>query len=349
MAFEGQEGQGQEVEVRTPDPTSIDAAVAQLLKEPEEAPQEAETEETAEQSETEETTETEETEESEEGEAPQESEEEPEETETESESEQLDYYLIKVDGEEIEVTLDELRSGYQRQKDYTKKTQSLSEQRKEYDSKASELEKLQSDFMNQATLANELLNRDLKKFEKVDWETLKTDDPVAYVQKQIEVQELRTQQQELQAQAQRVYEHNQQVQADEAKQYLETQRKEALTLFPEWKDTSMAEKQQLQLVEYARNIGYSDSQLAGITNAKDLLVLDKARKFDELEAKKGSIAKKKTQPAVRKVTKSKGKAPAGTSRKKSIQDKSTRLRKTGSLKDAAALMYEMQQNKAINK
>lgn len=40
-----------------------------------------------------------------------------------------DLYSIMVDGEEATVTLDELRNGYQRQSDYTKKTQSLAAER----------------------------------------------------------------------------------------------------------------------------------------------------------------------------------------------------------------------------
>lgn len=38
-------------------------------------------------------------------------------------------YTIKVNGEEVEVTLDELQNGYQRQSDYTKKTQELASER----------------------------------------------------------------------------------------------------------------------------------------------------------------------------------------------------------------------------
>jgi hypothetical protein len=54
------------------------------------------------------------------------------EVEEESEEEQLDedeegeteeVYSVKVDGEEIEVSLDELVNGYSRQSDYTRKTQ----------------------------------------------------------------------------------------------------------------------------------------------------------------------------------------------------------------------------------
>jgi len=39
-------------------------------------------------------------------------------------------YTVKVDGEEREVSLDELRDGYQRQSDYTRKTQDLAAERK---------------------------------------------------------------------------------------------------------------------------------------------------------------------------------------------------------------------------
>ena len=42
-------------------------------------------------------------------------------------------YTVKVDGEEFEVDLDELRNGYQRQSDYTKKSQSVAEMRKAYE------------------------------------------------------------------------------------------------------------------------------------------------------------------------------------------------------------------------
>lgn len=51
--------------------------------------------------------------------------------ETEEQEEQPKSYLVKVDGEEVEVTLDELQKGYSRTQDYTRKTQALAEQRKE--------------------------------------------------------------------------------------------------------------------------------------------------------------------------------------------------------------------------
>ena len=40
-------------------------------------------------------------------------------------------YKVKVNGEEFEVDIDELKAGYQRQSDYTRKSQELAEQRKQ--------------------------------------------------------------------------------------------------------------------------------------------------------------------------------------------------------------------------
>lgn len=63
-------------------------------------------------------------------------EEQPTETEEDTHEEETDEepkYTVKVDGEEIEVTQDELLRGYMRQRDYTQKTQQLAEQRRQFE------------------------------------------------------------------------------------------------------------------------------------------------------------------------------------------------------------------------
>ena len=62
-----------------------------------------------------------------------------EETEVE-EVEEQPVYRVTVDGEEIEVTQDELINGYSRQQDYTRKTQELANQRKTIEQQAQELQ-----------------------------------------------------------------------------------------------------------------------------------------------------------------------------------------------------------------
>lgn len=334
---------------------SIDAAVARLLRKPEEAkpkvePEQAqleETEEEGEELETEETSEYEgEDDESEDSDQPTEDEEESESEEGDDEGEL--YFTVKIDGEDYEVSADELRSGYQRQKDYTKKTQQLAEQRKEYDAKVAELTGQFEQIMQNASLANDVLNRDMKKFEQVDWEALKVKDPVGYVQKQIELQDIRNQQAQLRQQAQSAFEANQKVQQENLQKALESERKRALEAFPEWKNPDKAAVHQSKIADYARSIGYTDDELRFVQKAKDLLVLDKARKYDELQKTKKGITTK-AKPTVRKLVKSKGTPPKGAAKRKAVAESRGRLQQSGSLKDAAALMYEMRRSKVIQK
>jgi hypothetical protein len=339
--------------INVPHETSLEAAAARLMDGPEETQEPAPSEpEVAELDETEVEGEqlAPKSEDSELEEEPTEEEEESqEEVEEEGEEQEpTEYYSVKIDGEELEVTLDELQSGYQRQKDYTRKTQAVSEQRKDYESKQAEMSEQHNTFMEQASMANELLNRDLRAFETVDWNSLKETDPVGYVQKQIEFSDVKNQQQGLRNQVQQGYELNQKAEAEGRSHYLETQKKEALSYFPEWKDHEKAQTHVSKIFEYARNNGYSEDALTGIVNAKDFLMLDKARKFDELGATKKSI-KKKVTPAIRKPLASKGKAPKGTASRKRTQEGRDKLRETGSIKDAAALMYQLQTQKQIRK
>ena len=84
-----------------------------------------------------------------------------------SDSEEPTYYAVKVDGEDMEVTLEEALAGYQRDSDYRKKTMTVAEQRKEVEAKAAAID---------AKLVE--LDSFIKREEdKTDWEELMRSDP----------------------------------------------------------------------------------------------------------------------------------------------------------------------------
>jgi hypothetical protein len=336
--------------------TTIEHAVSKLIPEPEaKAPVSptSEPEEIAELEEEEETTaeepKSEDSDSEDEEETPEEEDDyEPEDTPEAEGEEAPDFYAVKIDGEEYEVSLDELRSGYQRQKDYTKKTQALAEDRKATTAKSAQLEQLHNEYLNQAQLANELLNRDLKVYEGVDWEGLKQTDPIAFMQKRIELQDLQSQQNNLQEQAQQAQKMRQDTQAQEFQEYVKGQQEAVNAQFPDWKDTDKREEHQTKLAAFARAEGFTDEELASVVSARDLKILDMARKFSEMKKSQKGAAKK-VRPAIRKVAKAQSKPAKGTSRRKKVEARQESLRKSGSLRDAAALMYEMQTQKAIRK
>ena len=102
-----------------------------------------------------------------------------EQTDVEEEAPQLQTFTVKVDGQEVEVTQEELVNGYSRQQDYTRKTQELSQQRKTIEQQQTELAQRDAIYSQllpkmEAQLKGELAN-------EPDWNTLYEDDPVGYV------------------------------------------------------------------------------------------------------------------------------------------------------------------------
>jgi hypothetical protein len=83
-------------------------------------------------------------------------------------------YTVKVDGEEFEVTLDELRDGYQRQSDYTRKSQSLAEQRKAYEANLQAVQNERNQYAQVLEQMSENQNYQLQQFEDINWKELRT-------------------------------------------------------------------------------------------------------------------------------------------------------------------------------
>ena len=121
-------------------------------------------------------------------------EEEAEESDEEEEEELL--YAVKVDGEEQEVSLDELLKGYSRQSDYTRKTQDLSTERREMESLQekynSEMAQIQAERQQYTEYLNQIVESSmggLDKYANLDWEAMKCADPIEYVTKREEFRE----------------------------------------------------------------------------------------------------------------------------------------------------------------
>lgn len=92
---------------------------------------------------------------------------------------------IKVDGKETEVNLGELRSGYQREADYTRKTQELSARRKEIDEGVERLSQFEQIihaelYSNPFAQAEQAIQQEMQ---SVDWSKLEQDDPYEATQR----------------------------------------------------------------------------------------------------------------------------------------------------------------------
>jgi len=249
-------------------------------------------------------------------------------------------YTIKVDGEEYEVGIDELKSGYQRQADYTRKSQALAEQRKETEKIQSERQQLEQErqmYANGLQMLQEQQTAKLQDFDGVDWETLKQEDPYAYMIKKDEYRDAQERVTNV-AQQQQHIQNEQMQQAQQAKtHFIQQEYTRLIEALPEWEDKDSTIKEDVR--KYAAEVGFLPDEINQLADHRSVLVIKKAMEFDKLTKK---VAPKKK--AVKKVPKVQ-KAGRGTSKEETaaeaLKTKRARLRKSGKQDDAASLFYDM--------
>ena len=246
-----------------------------------------------------------------------------EQTEVEDEQEQPTYYKVRIDGEEVEVTLEELQSGYSRQQDYTRKTQELSQQRKTIEQQQQELAQRDAIYSQllpklEAQLKGELAG-------EPDWNKLYEDDPVGYVREKQLWDEKKEKLQATQAEQQRLQQEAAQKQQEQIAQMVQEGQQKLLELIPEWQDPEVATKDKLAIREYGINVlGYSPQEMDAVYDYRALLGLRNAW----LQSKTVKATKKKpTEKAKARVAR-----PGTTNRPRSVapvKKAKQRLAKTG--------------------
>ena len=242
-------------------------------------------------------------------------------------------YTVKVDGDEFEVTLDELRDGYQRQSDYTRKSQSLAEQRKAYEANLQAVQNERNQYAQVLEQMSENQNYQLQQFEDINWKELKDDDPMEYMEKRLEYQEAKDRISQLNNERARVHQQNQ----SEITQVLtEKVQKEAELLsaaLPEYADPGSNLKTDIR--NYALSLGFPENEIDSISDHRVVLVLHKAMMQDS--AAKG-VKKVKVAP---KVVKSGTPQTKSQKVKRVVQAKRERLSKTGNQRDAADVFLDL--------
>lgn len=263
-----------------------------------------------------------------------------EEAEEVEEEEVPDTYRVKVDGEEYDVNLDELKSGYQRQADYTRKSQALAEKRKENQVIETERARLYEErqlYANGLHMLQEQQQAKLSEFNEVDWNTLKEEDPYAYMLKKDEYRDAQDRLSNAEQQQQIV----QQQQAEQAGQarahFVQDQYAKLIEALPEWGDKKSTVKSDVR--KYAQDVGFLPQEIEQLADHRSVLILKKAMEFDKIADKIAPKKKKvKKVPKVQKSGRGKVKSEAAN---EAAKKKRTRLRKSGHQDDAASIFYDM--------
>ena len=248
--------------------------------------------------------------------------------------EELPKYRVKANGEELEVTLDELLNGYSRTADYQKKTQSLAEQRKALEAERQKIEdtaKVRDTYAQRLQVIEQLLSTE----DTENLAELKDSDPIAYAIKVAERSEKEKQLAAVRQERARVQQEQAQQQQQYIQRHVQAEQEKLKTLIPEFKDEAKAEVIRQDIRKYAKSIGFSDQELSQVYDSRAVQTLYKAMMFERLQNGKSALSKK--------VASAPKTIKPGTSNPQSSEMEATRkdfdrLRKTGNKNDAARLI-----------
>jgi hypothetical protein len=255
----------------------------------------------------------EETEESEEVEDPTEESDE----ESEDEPDVITEGVIEIDGENVSV--DEIKLGYMRQADYTKKTQAVAEQRKAAEEQTA----------NYESTLNALLTAsgaDLSRFDNVNWEQAAVENPDQYKQAKAMFEQTKQTHDFIRAQAK---EHQQRAEAQQQAAMKENA-KESLTVLkstiPNWNNDLY-----YSIGEYATgSLGVTTEEFNEVHDHRMITALYKAMQFDKAKTE----TQKKVKATPKKTLSGKKAEPKDLGKKDNYRKARDRLKKSGSMEDA---------------
>lgn len=246
-------------------------------------------------------------------------------------------YAVKVNGEDVEVTIDELQSSYSRQADYTRKTQELAQQRKTVEEQQSEVAKNEAIYKELLPKMEAALSESLG--DEPDWETLYSNDPIGYVRERDLWNEKQQKLQAVQAEQTRLQEEDQVKQQEQIQKYMQYGEKQILNHVPEWKDKTIQQEEKLAIRDHAINdLGFTAEEINQVYDYRLLMGL------------RNSWMQNKTQKAVKKKPTQKASArnrvakPGSVSRKKTstpLKKSKARLAKSGKVQDAAKVFEQL--------
>lgn len=248
-------------------------------------------------------------------------------------------YEIKVNGKPVEVTLDELMSGYQRDSDYRRKTMELADERRLLEeevnkakSESDAVAKLRQDY---ATRLSEIENS-MQPDANIDWAKLYETNPDEYHRMKIQVENKSKALETIKAERQRAIQEQQQEQTKVFNQYLEQQKQLLADKEPEYVDPVKGESLRKDMTSYLKKEGYSDQELNMMVDHRSFVIAKKAMLYDKMMNSKISAKQSKTVP---KMVRS---GTTKTVNKDNQQSKSlkSRLKQTGSMRDAANVLKQ---------
>ena len=242
-------------------------------------------------------------------------------------------YTVKVDGVDVEATLQDLIKSYSGQRYINQGMQKASELKKQAEQAYNGLiqQRAQLDQYSQQVSQNGLVSKPI-----APTRALFTDDPLGYMDANLKYSEDMELYQADQNQLAHNHKAMQEAQAETYQANLQYQQEELKRLIPDFADAKKATKLKDNLIKHGGTLGFTEVELRSVVDARTMRTLHESMLWRQsLEGKSDVQAKlKKARPLMKSGVKKTGESV------KSVEKKlMSKLKKSGSINDAAALLF----------
>jgi len=247
------------------------------------------------------------------------------------EEQETDLHQIIVNGEKIEVDLEELKAGYQKDADYRRKTEEIAIERRQLQSESDRLKNEYSTKMDDLNNLTATLNAELNsELNSKELDKLYDEDPTEAAKLE---RKIRRRRESLQQSQLKLKQHQEQ---EFQKILTEEQRKVAIK-HPEIADPLKGATVKTNMRNYLFQRGFSDKEISGIYDSRMFdVVMDGMKFLNTAKPVKTNFAKKIVKPS--KVVKPGVKSTKDEKDNKSRLTQLRTLKKSGNTKDAVDLL-----------
>jgi len=204
-----------------------------------------------------------------------------------------EFVEVEWNGKQYSVPVD-LKDGFMLQSDYTRKTQEVAEQRKAVEARQAEIERQAQTQREHIQDVAELtaMDRQIEAYDQIDWRQLQQADQAEFMRLDWERRQLVEQRNSKSEQLSR----KQQEALAKQQQDVAKRREEGLAALqreiPDWSDETAR-----AVSEYGtKQAGFTEREIASVIDPRMVKVLDKARRFDQLQAKAREKPKVEQKP-----------------------------------------------------
>jgi hypothetical protein len=249
-------------------------------------------------------------------------------------------FTVKVNGKEETVELKELLNGYSRTADYTRSKMALADERKTFEETKKafepETEAVKLERQQYAQLLPAIVEMLKEGYAEPDWDAL-ADNPSEYIRQERLWRERNERIAAAEAEQSRLNGLRDEEAKAELAKVIRNSGAELVKAMPSWKDPQKWAADRGKIIEYGKTLGWSEAELKQTYDHRAILTLDKARRYDELMAKRPKPAPSAgPKPiAAGAVSQQQPRQISNITRAKQ------RLAKTGSVRDAASIFEQI--------